>query len=212
MPNNIKEDLILFNELIAVFLEDELQNPVTEYINPNKVESSLDIKLGKEGMIDSEFKNSLKQLLLKSPKSSSKSFFNQLFGGRHSKAVLGDLLAVMLNNSMATYKIAGPQVAVEKEIIKQVNNLIGYPEGCGGTFPTGGSMSNFMSLVMARDKVNLAIKEQGISQKIVAYTSEEAHYSISKNASFTGLGKANVRQIKSDEYGKINISDLFLFI
>ena len=53
MPNNIKEDLILFNELIAVFLEDELQNPVTEYINPNKVESSLDIKLGKEGMIDS---------------------------------------------------------------------------------------------------------------------------------------------------------------
>ena len=207
MPNNIKEDLILFNELIAVFLEDELQNPVTEYINPNKVESSLDIKLGKEGMVDSEFKNSLKQLLLKSPKSSSKSFFNQLFGGRHSKAVLGDLLAVMLNNSMATYKIAGPQVAVEKEIIKQVNNLIGYPEGCGGTFPTGGSMSNFMSLVMARDKVNLAIKEQGISQKIVAYTSEEAHYSISKNASFTGLGKANVRQIKSDEYGKINISE-----
>ena len=207
MPNNIKEDLILFNELIAVFLEDELQNPVTEYISPNKVESSLDVKLGKEGMVDSEFKNSLKQLLLKSPKSSSKSFFNQLFGGRHSKAVLGDLLAVMLNNSMATYKIAGPQVAVEKEIIKQVNNLIGYPEGCGGTFPTGGSMSNFMSLVMARDKVNLAIKEQGISQKIVAYTSEEAHYSISKNASFTGLGKANVRQIKSDEYGKINISE-----
>ncbi len=207
MPNNIKEDLILFNELIAVFLEDELQNPVTEYISPNKAESSLDIKLGKEGMVDSEFKNSLKQLLLKSPKSSSKSFFNQLFGGRHSKAVLGDLLAVMLNNSMATYKIAGPQVAVEKEIIKQVNNLIGYPEGCGGTFPTGGSMSNFMSLVMARDKVNLAIKDQGISQKIVAYTSEEAHYSISKNASFTGLGKANVRQIKSDEYGKINISE-----
>ena len=104
----------------------------------------------------------------------------------------------MLNNSMATYKIAGPQVAVEKEIIKQVNNLIGYPEGCGGTFPTGGSMANFMSLVLARDKVNLAIKDQGISQKIVAYTSEEAHYSISKNASFTGLVKANVIQIKSD--------------
>ena len=47
-----------------------------------------------------------------------------MFGGRHSKAILGDLLAVMLNNSMATYKIAGPQVAVEKEIIKQVNKLL----------------------------------------------------------------------------------------
>ena len=48
-------------------------------------------------------------------------FFNQLFGGRHSKAVLGDLLAVMLNNSMATYKISGPLVAVEKEILSQVD-------------------------------------------------------------------------------------------
>jgi glutamate/tyrosine decarboxylase-like PLP-dependent enzyme len=62
-----------------------------------------------------------------------------------------------------------------------------------------------MSLVMARDRVNLDIKEMGISQKIVAYTSENAHYSLSKNASFTGLGKSNIRYIKSDEYGRINV-------
>ena len=126
MSNNIKEDLVLFNELITVFLEDELQNPVTEYISPKNINKVLDIKLGKEGAAYDKFKNSLKQLLLKSSKSSSRLFFNQLFGGRHSKAVLGDLLAVMLNNSMATYKIAGPQVAVEKEILLQVQNLIGY--------------------------------------------------------------------------------------
>ena len=205
MLNNIKEDLMLFNELITVFLEDELQNPVTEYINPKEANNDLNIKLGKDGVVDNEFKNSLKQLLLKSPKSSSKLFFNQLFGGRHSKAVLGDLLAVMLNNSMATYKIAGPQVTIEKEILYQVYKLIGYDNNAGGTFPTGGSMSNFMSLVMARDKVNLEIKEKGISQKLVAYTSENAHYSLSKNASFTGVGKANIRHIKSDEYGRVNV-------
>jgi len=205
MPNNIKKDLALFNELITIFLEDELQNPVTEYITPKEVAKVLDIKLGKESMADNEFKNSLKQLILKSPKSSSKLFFNQLFGGRHSKAILGDLLAVFLNNSMATYKIAGPQVAVEKEILLQVYNLIGYDNNAGGTFPTGGSMSNFMSLVMARDKVNLENKEKGISQKLVAYTSENSHYSMAKNASFTGLGKENVRYIKADKEGKINI-------
>jgi sulfinoalanine decarboxylase/sulfinoalanine decarboxylase/aspartate 1-decarboxylase len=208
MSNNIKEDLALFNELIAFFLEDELQNPVTEYINPKEVESVIDIKLREDGMLANDFKNSLKQLLLKTPKSSSKLFFNQLFGGRHSKAVLGDLLAVMLNNSMATYKISGPQVAVEKEILLQVHKLIGYKNNAGGTFPTGGSMCNFMSLIMARDKVNLEIKEQGISQNLVAYTSENAHYSLSKNSSFVGVGKANVRYIKSNEYGRINILEL----
>ena len=69
-------------------------------------------------------------------------------------------------------------------------------------------MSNFMSLIMARDKVNLEIKERGISEKIVAYTSENSHYSLSKNASFTGLGRQNIRYIKSDQYGRINTLEL----
>ena len=66
--------------------------------------------------------------------------------------------------------------------------MIGYSNNPGGTFPTGGSMCNFMSLIMARDKVDVQIKQKGISQKLVAYTSENAHYSLSKNASFSGLG------------------------
>ena len=153
--------------------------------------------------IAEDFKKELKKLVLNTPKSSSKLFFNQLFGGRHSKAILGDLLAVMLNNSMATYKIAGPQVAVEKEIIKQVNKLIGYPEGCGGTFPTGGSMANFMSLVMARDKKDVEIKNKGMQGKLLAYTSENSHYSLAKNTAFAGIGRDNIyailNQIKLDK-------------
>jgi sulfinoalanine decarboxylase/sulfinoalanine decarboxylase/aspartate 1-decarboxylase len=205
MPNNIKEDLAIFNELASIFLEDEIQNPVTEYTKPKDLEKILDIKLKDHAISDIDFKKSLKDLILKSPKSSSKLFFNQLFGGRHSKAVLGDLLAVILNNSMATYKIAGPQVSVEKEILHQICKMIGYDKNAGGTFPTGGSMCNFMSLIMARDKVSLQIKEKGISQNLVAYTSESSHYSLTKNASFSGLGKANIRYIKSDNRGKINI-------
>ena len=205
MSNNIKADLTLFNELVTAFLEDEAENPVAKYINPKRLSKELDIKLAKEGITDSQLKDSLNELLLRSTKSSSKMFFNQLFGGRHSKAVLGDLLSVMLNNSMATYKIAGPQVAVEKEVLSQVCNLIGYNNNSGGTFPTGGSMSNFMSLVMARDRVSLDIREKGNTKKLTAYTSENAHYSLSKNASFTGIGRGNVRYIKADKYGRINV-------
>ena len=66
----------------------------------------------------------LKDLVLKTPKTASNRFFNQLWGGRNSKAVLGDLLAVMLNTSMYTYKISGPQIGVEKEIIEQILHLM----------------------------------------------------------------------------------------
>ena len=208
MQNNIKEDLHFFNELVNELLNDEMVNPVSEVIPTSKINERFDLKLNANPSIANDFKKELKDLVLNTPKSSSKLFFNQLFGGRHSKAILGDLLAVMLNNSMATYKIAGPQVAVEKEIINQVNNLIGYTKGSGGTFPTGGSMSNFMSLVMARDKKDKEARNKGIQRKLAAYTSENSHYSIIKNASFIGLGRENVRYIKSDDYGRINIEAL----
>ena len=202
MLNNIKDDLQLFDELVTLFLEDENQNPVAEYINPKDVNKVLDITLQESAISKVEYKKILKKLLLKSTKSSSKLFFNQLFGGRHSKAVLGDLLAVILNNSMATYKIAGPQISIEKEILSKIYSLIGYNNKAGGTFPTGGSMSNFMSLVMARDKVNV-ISNKSNKKRLIAYSSENSHYSISKNASFSGIGKENVRYIKSDQYGRI---------
>ena len=202
MLNNIKDDLQLFDELVTLFLEDEIQNPVAEYINPKDVNKVLDITLQESAISKVEYKKILKKLLLKSTKSSSKLFFNQLFGGRHSKAVLGDLLAVILNNSMATYKIAGPQISIEKEILSKIYSLIGYNNKAGGTFPTGGSMSNFMSLVMARDKVN-TISNKSNKKRLIAYSSENSHYSISKNASFSGIGKENVRYIKSDQYGRI---------
>ena len=207
MQNNIKDDLLFFNELINDLINDELANPIAKATPTSELNSKFDLELKSSPAIPEDFKKELKKIVLNTPKSSSKLFFNQLFGGRHSKAILGDLLAVMLNNSMATYKIAGPQVAVEKEIIKQVNKLIGYPEGCGGTFPTGGSMANFMSLVMARDKKDVEIKNKGMQGKLLAYTSENSHYSLAKNIAFAGIGRDNIRFIKSNKVGQIDISD-----
>tara|TARA_B100000900_G_scaffold129543_1_gene109556 strand:+ start:2347 stop:3744 length:1398 start_codon:yes stop_codon:yes gene_type:complete len=206
--NNIREDLALFNHIVDLFLKDEIERPVSDYISPENLQKELDLSLNEDPCIAEDFKDSLKKLVLSTPKSSSKLFFNQLFGGRQSKGVLGDLLAVMLNNSMATYKIAGPQVAVEKEIVKSICRLIGYPENSGGTFPTGGSMSNFMSMVMARDKKNKQIINRGFKEHFVAYSSETSHYSISKNASFCGLGKENVRYVKCNKHGQMDVMEL----
>ena len=208
MQNDIKEDLSFFNELINELIDDELKNPVSRSILPEDLHSEFDLQLKSTPAITKEFKKNLKKIVLNTPKSSSRLFFNQLFGGRHSKAVLGDLLAVMLNNSMATYKIAGPQVAIEKEVIKQVCSLIGYPKSFGGTFPTGGSMSNFMSLVMARDKKDKEIKNKGMRSRFTAYTSENSHYSLSKNAAFTGIGRENLRHIESNKRGQMNVTAL----
>ena len=53
-------------------------------------------------------------------------------------------------------------------------------------------------------------KNQGISKRLIAYTSESSHYSISKNASFSGVGRNNVRYIASDEKGRIKVDSFVL--
>ena len=201
--SNINKDLALFNELVEALISEEETNPVAKRIEADKLYKSIDLSLNQSPMIDNEFKSVLKNVLISTPKTATNLFFNQLFGGRQSKAVLGDLLAVLLNNSMYTYKVAGPQVGIEQEIIRQSCNLVGYGSQSNGTFPTGGSMSNYMALVMARDAKDPKCRLNGMSKPLVIYTSKESHYSNAKNASFAGIGRNNIRYINADAAGKM---------
>ena len=201
--SNINSDLALFNELVEALLNEEEKNPVADRIEADKLYDSIDLSLNESAMIDDEFKTVLRDVLISTPKTATNLFFNQLFGGRQGKAVLGDLLAVMLNNSMYTYKVAGPQVGIEQEIIRQSCDLIGYGSQSNGTFPTGGSMSNYMALIMARDVKDPSCKLEGMRNPLVVYTSAESHYSNAKNVSFAGIGRNNIRYIQADSTGRM---------
>ena len=206
--SEISKDLALFNELVEVLINEEQKNPVADRIDANQLYKTLDLSLNDSAMVDDSFKTVLRDVLISTPKTATNLFFNQLFGGRQSKAILGDLLAVMLNNSMYTYKVAGPQVGIEQEIIRQSCDLIGYGAKSNGTFPTGGSMSNYMGLIMGRDAKDPLCRLNGMSKPLIIYTSEECHYSNAKNASFAGIGKNNIRYIKADAVGRMLPEDL----
>ena len=184
----MQNDLQLFNDLVEFLLAEEKNQPVAHPIPPKSLNGTVDISLGNEAVIDSEFISILKDIIKSTPKTASKAFFNQLFGGRIPRATLGDLLAVMLNNSMYTYKVAGVQVGIEKEILKKVSELIDYPLSSDGTLAPGGSLCNYMAMLMARDQFDSTIANEGVTKTLIAYTSETSHYSVTKNASFVGIG------------------------
>ena len=131
--NNISKDLLHFIKIVNELISSENNEPV--FKEPEELLKAVDISLSDRPTNDTEFYQILKEVIKKTPKTSSKRFFNQLFGGRHSKSVIGDLLAVLLNNSMATYKISGIQTLIEKQILEEVRKKIKYPSEYGGTFP-----------------------------------------------------------------------------
>ncbi|SHE36455.1 sulfinoalanine decarboxylase/sulfinoalanine decarboxylase / aspartate 1-decarboxylase [Psychroflexus salarius] len=204
----MQEDLKLFQKISEKLLNSEQNKGVVEPISPQKLFNTFNLDLDDEALPKSEFEQLLTDVVLNTPRTSTKLFFNQLFGGRNPKGTLGELLAVMLNNSMYTYKVGGPQVGIEKNIIKKVCQMIGYGDQADGTFPPGGSMSNFMGMLMARDRKNRTIKQEGVSQKLIIYTSEASHYSITKNASFGGIGVGQIRSVKTNQFGQMDVSHL----
>lgn len=212
MSEKLFNDLSIFNFLAKDLINDEVENGISLKVKPTELLNRFDISLEDEGISEERFVSALKDIILHTPKTSGRLFFNQLFGGLNSKSVIGDLLAVLLNNSMATYKISGPMVEVEKEITRKVAKIISYPETFGGTLPTGGSMSNFMALVIARDKKYPESKKTGNTSELVCYSSKDSHYSIGKNASFAGIGRENVTYVETNEKGEMISSELFLQI
>lgn len=202
------EDLKFFNELTEFLLQEEQTNPVAAPIPTDQLYSTLDLYLNDEPSPDEDFTQILTGIIKSTPKTASASFFNQLYGGRIGKATLGDLLAVMLNSSMYTYKVAGPHVGIEKTVLHKICDIIGYGKDSDGAFAPGGSMTNYMAMVMARDKFDLTIRNKGVHNKMTLYTSATSHYSIPKNASFMGIGRDHVRFIKINSLGEMCTEDL----
>jgi len=202
----MKNTLSTFKSLVEELLDDEAKKPVADFVASNALFDAMDLDLYDEPISEDELRAALKDLIFKTPRTATNAFFNQLFGGRNEKAILGDLLAVILNNSMYTYKAAGPQIGVEKVILHKVCEMIGWDEKANGTFASGGSMTNFMGMLMARDAKNSLTPREGVRDKMTIYTSAESHYSIPKNASFAGIGLDHVRYIPIDDHGKMIVS------
>jgi sulfinoalanine decarboxylase len=56
---------------------------------------------------------------------------------------------------------------------------------------------------MGRDAKDSHARTKGMSKPLIIYTSKESHYSNDKNASFAGIGRDNIRYIKSDSVGRM---------
>lgn len=200
----MQQELDLFRRIANKLIEAEKQEGVVKPIPVDELWDTLDLQIQQDGLSEEDFETLLTEVVLSTPRTATTKFFNQLFGGRTPKATLGDLLAVMLNNSMYTYKVAGPQVGVEKAIIKEISSLVGYPETADGTIASGGSMSNLIAMLMARDRKDPQARFKGSRKPLVAYTSAASHYSISKNAAFLGVGRDNVRDIPTTPKGRMD--------
>lgn len=158
--------------------------------------------IGEEGINFEELKTIFKKIDMCVPNTNEYKFLSQLFGGMNEIALFGDFFASVLNLPMHTHKSSGVAIEIEKKVISEFCKKSSMGDGI---ISPGGSISNLMGLIMARDEKLPHIKEKGLRENLVAYTSNQGHYSIRKNVSITGIGKDNLREIKTDDNLKIDV-------
>lgn len=191
-------------DIIKKYYDHSKKYPVLRYKSPQQLKKEINLTISKKWtQLDSLF-DDMEKIALNSPKTNSKGFFNLLVGGEILPAVMAEILTAVLNNTMHTYKSAGIHILIEQEVIKFLLQKVGYKNG-DGIFSPGGSLTNMIALVIARNEKISSIKSSGIrGKKLVGYTSDQAHYSTEKFISVTGLGKEAIRIISTDNKGKMD--------
>lgn len=126
-----------------------------------------------------------------------------------------EVLINATNQSMDSWDQSPSATIIEVKLIEWLRAQVGYPAGDAGVFTSGGTQSNLMGLMLARDaffaRQGHSVQQNGITgdlRKIKVLCSENAHFSVQKNMALLGHGYQSVVQVKSDEFARMDVNDL----
>jgi len=127
-------------------------------------------------------------------------------------ALAAEMLISAINSSLDTWDQSAGGTLMEQKLIDWTCHEIGFGKNADGIFTSGGSQSNLMGMLLARDHYSIKhfnhnIKKKGLPEnahRFRIFVSEMAHFSIQKSASILGLGEQAVVKVKTDRTFKMS--------
>lgn len=122
-------------------------------------------------------------------------------------SLLAELFSTSINTAVETWDQSAGATLIEQKVIDWTCQRIGYDVGADGVFTTGGTQSNLMALLLARELAGKLEPQShtnitsGLSSNAHRYRilcSEYSHFSIQKAAALLGLGHDAVISVASD--------------
>lgn len=125
----------------------------------------------------------------------------------HCPTFIASLAAEMIisafNQSMDSWDQAPAATMIEQALCDELCQFYGFDKQADATFTGGGTMSNFMGLLLARDhfsqqQYNWNIQQKGLPEQASKFRilcAENAHFTIAQSASILGLGQNAIVKI-----------------
>jgi len=128
-------------------------------------------------------------------------------------ALAAEVVITTLNQSMDSFDQAPMASIIEQKMVQWLCAQAGLPATSEGTFTTGGSQSNYMGLLLARDAFlrkewHWSAQKSGLppeARRLRVLCSEAAHFTVEKSASQLGLGTDAVMRVPVDKFFRIDV-------
>ncbi len=131
-------------------------------------------------------------------------------------AIAAEAMIAALNQSMDSWDQASSATYVEQKVVNWLCDKYELGEKADGIFTSGGTQSNQMGLMLARDWIvdklsahsiqKLGLPEYADELRIVC--SKKSHFTVQKSASWMGLGEKAVMTVDANADGTMDVTKL----
>ena len=137
-------------------------------------------------------------------------FMGWVHGGGSVVGMMAEMLASGLNSNLGGRDQI--PIHVEQQVVRWMQQLFGFPEAASGLFVTGSSLANLIGLLIARTAtIGTEVRAQGLQQvvqKLIAYTSCDAHSCLERAMEIAGMGGNQLRKIAINSEYQLNLQTL----
>ncbi|HEY0671278.1 MAG TPA: pyridoxal-dependent decarboxylase [Longimicrobiales bacterium] len=187
--------------------------PVAREQEPADIKALLPGGLPQEGSEPGELlRDAARMLIDRSTFTSHPQFYGYINGSVAPIGALGDLLASAINPNVGGWSLSPVATEIEKQAVRWICELIGYPTNAGGLCVSGGNMANMVCFLAARvAQTGQEVRTHGLgvaAPQLTAYVSSETHTWIQKAADLFGLGTNAIRWIETDAQQRIDVGAL----
>ena len=120
--------------------------------------------------------------------------------------IFGDALAACVNTNAGGWRLGPAATEIERQALRWIAELIGYPRDAGGLCVTGGTMANFTAVLTALrhvapyDTTPDGLQDPARRGRFLVYMSDhEGHVSITRVVDMLNLGRNAVRRVPSHD-------------
>lgn len=199
---------------IAGYFERLESFPVISQNQPNDLKNALPESAPNSGEKFPQIFEDVENLILPAVTHWNHPNFHGLFSTSTSApGIFGEMLSATFDQKAMLWRTSPASTELEPVVLDWLRQMLELPEDFKGLIYDTASISTLHSIAMAREKLNLDIREKGMSGRndlplLRIYCSEQTHSSIDKAVLLLGLGQRSLVKIPTNERFEMDAEEL----